>query len=281
MATLVIQGLNTLSLALILSLVGLGLAVIFGVMGIVNLAHGEFFMLGAYLVVGTTSLGGNVWLGLVVAPIAVGLLAFVLEECVIRFLYRRPIDSVLATWGLSIVIRQVVEIVAGKDFKNVPNPLPGAVSVFGTGYPSYRLVVMAAAVVLLALAYWAIARTPVGLWVRAAMDNPEMALAVGINTRLLHRLTFAVGAMLAAVAGALMAPLVSIVPHMGLNYIVDAFLVVIIGGLSSLAGVITGGAMIGGIEGVSQYLTDPVIARVLVLSMAIVVIRVRPSGLHR
>jgi urea transport system permease protein len=279
--TFVTQALNTLSLVLILSLVALGLAVIFGVMGIVNLAHGEFFMLGAFAMVATIDLDGSFWVGLIVAPLAVAALGLVIEGSLIRFLYKRPIESLLATWGLSIVLRQVVEIGAGKGFQNVQNPLPGAASLFGVPYPEYRLFTMSVAVVLLAMVFWVVAKTDVGMYVRAAMDNPEMASALGLNTRLLYRSTFALGAALAAFAGALMSPLISVVPNMGLTYVVDAFLVVIVGGLNSLVGVLAGGATIGGVQGVAQYATDNVGARVIVLALAIVMIRLRPSGLVR
>jgi urea transport system permease protein len=279
--TVVTQALNTLSLVLILSLVALGLAVIFGVMGIVNLAHGEFFMLGAFAMVATIELTQRFWAGLIVAPLAVAALGIVIEGSVIRFLYKRPIESLLATWGLSIVLRQLVEIKAGKGFQNVQNPLPGAVDLFGVSYPQYRLFAMTVAAALLAAVFWVVLRTDVGMYVRASMDNPEMASALGLNTRLLYRSTFALGAALAAFAGALMSPLVSVVPGMGLAYVVDAFLVVIVGGLNSLVGVLAGGATIGGVQGVAQYAADDVVARVIVLALAIVVIRVRPSGLVR
>jgi urea ABC transporter permease protein UrtB len=276
---LVTDLLNGISQILILAMIGSGLAVIFGVMGIINLAHGEFYMLGAFTVVALESLGLGFWVGLVAAPVLVGLASLVVEGTVIRWLYKRPIESLLATAGLSLVLQQLVEIVAGKGFHNVDNPLPGSTSILGAEYPTYRLVVVAVCIAALAAAYVWLARSSAGTRIRAAMENAEMASALGINTRRVYRTTFAVGAGLAGLAGALVAPLLSVQPDMGVTVAVDAFLVVIVGGVGSLLGVLAGALSLGTVQSVVQDLTDPVVGRAAILAAAIILIRFRPRGI--
>jgi branched-chain amino acid transport system permease protein/urea transport system permease protein len=263
----------------ILALIGSGLAVIFGVMGIINLAHGEFYMLGAFMVVLVGHLGGGFWIGLAAAPLAIAFGSIFLEASIIRWLYQRPIESLLATAGVSLVLQQLVELIAGKQYRNVNNPIPGTTSLFGASYPTYRLVVIVVCVSALIGAYAWLSKSGAGVRIRAAMENAPMAGAVGINTRRVYRLTFAVGAALAALAGALMSPLVSVEPQMGVTIAIDAFLVVIVGGLRSLAGVAAGAVVLGSVQSIVQDVSDPVLAQMAILIAAIVVIRFRPRGI--
>ncbi|MGQ9674508.1 MAG: urea ABC transporter permease subunit UrtB [Chloroflexota bacterium] len=279
--SIVIQLMNSVSLMAILALISVGLAIIFGMMGVINLAHGEFFMLGAYTVVAVQLLVPNFWLGVVLAPIAVGLVGLVMEVSVVKRLYTRPLETLLATWGFSIVLRQVVRIVMGPGFRQMPAPFGGQVSIFGIPYSSYRIFIIGVTVVvMLAVAYWLL-RTGFGTQVRAVISNRQMAAAIGINTANADRFVFALGAGLAGLAGAIMAPLVTINPEMGIPFLARSFLVVVVGGLGSLWGVVGGGAIIGGGEGLVSFFTSAVVAQVVVLLLAILVIRIRPEGLIR
>ncbi len=278
-ALLLTLGLNALSLILILILIAMGLAIVFGLMGVINLAHGEFFMLGAYVVFVTTAVGLNVWWGLLFAPLILAGVGLLLERGVIQYLYKRPLETVLATWGVSIVLRQVVEIGFGRDFQYIPHPLPGSFTLFGLEYPLYRTFVMGAAILIIACSYFILQRTTWGLNIRAAIDNPEMALALGINTAQIYRFTFAYGAALAGLAGALMAPLVSIHPGMGLDFVVEAFFVVIVGGLGKLVGLAAGAISIGATQSILSFFSNAVVARIVVLLLAIGILQIRPKGL--
>lgn len=275
----VIQALNGLSIGAILVLVALGLAIIFGLMGVINLAHGEFFMLGAYTVVGVYALVPNFWVGLAVAPLAVGTLGLLVETTLIRRLYNRPLDTLLATWGLSIVFRQLVRLIMGPGHFNIANPIIGNVSFLGINYPIFRLFIIGVTVLVVALMAWFWLRTDLGLQCRAVITNRRMASAVGIDQRRISRLVFAAGAAAAGLAGAIMSPYVTINPEMGLDFLARSFLVVTLGGIGTLFGVLGGGVVIGGLEGLVSYHTPPVVAQITVLLLAVIMLRFRPRGL--
>lgn len=278
METAIFQLLNSITLISVLFLVAIGLTITFGLLGIINLAHGEFFMLGAYTVVLGGELGIPVVVALVAAPIVVGLLGALIEETVIRRLYERPLDTLLATWGLSLVIRQVVKIAFGARQRGSDYVFSGTVSILGVEYPVYRLFVVLVAIVVGAAFFAVIYRSDFGVKLRAVIHNRSMARAIGINTRRVDRTTFALGAAVAGLAGAIVAPLGTINPNMGLNYLIDAFLVVIVGGQAAL-GAVVGAGFIGGAESMLSFFMAPVVASILVLLATIVVLRIRPQGL--
>jgi urea transport system permease protein len=281
MSSIIVQLMNSVSLMAILALISVGLAIIFGMMGVINLAHGEFFMIGAYAVVAVQLIVPNFWVGVIVAPIAVGLVGLAMEVSVVKRLYTRPLETLLATWGFSIVLRQLVRLIMGPQFRNMAAPFTGQVSIFGVPYSSYRVFIIAlTAVVMAAVAYWLL-RTNFGMQVRAVIANRSMASAIGINTANADRFVFALGAGLAGLAGAIMSPLVTINPEMGISWLARSFLVVVVGGLGSLWGVVGGGAIIGGGEGLVSFFTSSVVAQVVILLLAILVIRIRPEGLVR
>lgn len=279
LSAILIPILNAFSLIFILLLIAMGLAVIFGLMEIINLAHGEFFMLGAYALFVTTAMGLSPWLGFLFAPLALALLALVVERSVIQRLYRRSLETLLATWGLSILLRQGVEIIFGKGYRQIPHPLPGSLEFLGVTYPAYRTFLMAASMGVVIITYLLLYRTDFGLQMRAVIQNPEMAAALGIHTRRVYQVGFVFGAALAGFAGALMAPLSSVYPNMGLDFLVEAFFVVIVGGLGTLTGLVAGAVTIGGVESVFSFLSNAVIARIVVLLLAIGIIQFRPRGL--
>ena len=274
-----VQILNSLNYILVLILVAMGLAIIFGLMRVINMAHGEFFLIGAYTVVMTDQAGLGFWVGLVLAPLIVGLIGMAIEYICIRHLYQRFLDTILATWGLSISIKQLIIIVFGPAGLMIKPPLPQLVSFMGIEYPSYRLFIMAVALATIGLTFYVFLKTDFGLGARAVIDNRDMAAVLGINTRKMYRTTFTFGSALAGLAGAVMAPLMSCDPQMGLGFFIPAFLAILTGGTGALAGVLVGGGAVGGADSIISLIYSPVIAQIVVFSMVIIVIRIRPQGL--
>jgi urea ABC transporter permease protein UrtB len=261
-----------------LIIISLGLAVIFGMMRVINLAHGEFWMLGAYTALTMDRLVHNVWLAILIAPLGVGLFGLAVERLLIRFLYRRILDTMLATWGLSLMLTQVVSLVYGPATFGIGEPLEhlriGAYSV-----SEYSLFLIAAACILLALVYVLFAATDYGLSARAAIQNPEMASVLGINTGRVNMITFSLGSALAGAAGALLAPVVGVVPSMGQAYVPQAFMTVIVGGPSVLLGTSAASGILGTINSVTSFALTPVLGQAALLIVAILLVRWRPHGL--
>lgn len=260
--------------------VALGLMIIFGVMRVINMAHGELFMLGAYTMVVVTSAGLSPWVGIVLAPLLVGAFGMAVERAMIRPLYqRRDLSSLLATFGLSIVLQQAVRLIFGPQSKTVPTPIEGSVSLLGTTYPTYRLVAATMAILVIVAVGLLLYRSSFGIRVRATIEGAEVAEALGTNTTRIASLAFALGAALAGFAGALMAPFIGVVSTMGLEQTVRSFLVVITGGMGSIAGTFGGGVLIGGGESALTIPFSGTVAQICVLGVAILVMLVRPQGL--
>jgi urea transport system permease protein len=274
-----VQILNGLSTAGILILVALGLAITFGLLGVINLAHGELFMLGAYTAVIVTDAGGSTWLGMALAPLAVGALGLVMERGVIKRLYVRPFDTLLATFAIGIILREAMTLWRGGRFERVPNPIQRQVEILGARYSMYRLFLLALGVLALVGAAMLLYRSRLGRNARAAIEDREIAAAMGVDVRVTDSAMFALGAGLAGLAGAAISPLVSVEPNMGLPILASSFFVVILGGTGSLLGVAAGAALIGGGQALISWFADPVIAQILVFLLVIVVIRIRPRGL--
>ena len=270
--------LDGLNYVLVIALVAMGLVVVFGLMNVINMAHGELFLLGAYTLSITEMLGGSFWLGLILAPLLLALVGLAIEELVVRHVYHRFLDTILATWGLSIAIKQAVVLAFGPQSRTASPPFDFAVEIFGAPYPAYRLFVMAVSVAVIAGTFLLFFRTRFGLTARAVIANRRMASCLGIDTRRLDRLTFAFGAALAGLAGAVMAPLMSVDPQMGLGFLVPAFLAILVGGTGHLAGVLAGSVLVGGTDTVIARLRSPVVAQIVVFTLAIVVIRLFPRG---
>lgn len=278
-ASFIIQILNGFNLILILLLVAIGLVIIFGLMEVINIAHGEFFLLGAYTVLMAEWGGLNFWIGLFLAPIVVGLIGLATEFLCIRFLYERPLDTILATWGISIGIKQFIIIVFGPAGQMIIHPFPAMVRFSGIEYPAYRLFTMAASIAIIIFTLYVFLKTDYGLKARAVIANRSMASVLGINTRKMYQTTFVFGSALAGLAGGIMSPLMSVDPQMGLGYLIPAFLAIIIGGTGTLYGVLGGGSIIGGADSIFSYLISPVGAQIVIFSIAILIIRLRPQGL--
>ncbi|HEY9896396.1 MAG TPA: urea ABC transporter permease subunit UrtB [Candidatus Sericytochromatia bacterium] len=281
------QLLNGIGIVGILLLTGLGLAITFGVMRIINLAHGEFIMLGAYT---TFVLQKNFKMDLLLTiPFAFLLTAAIgaiVEITIIRKLYGRPLETLLATWGLSIVLQGVVKLIFTAQLKYVKAPpyIKGNLSIFNAGGQSveisyYRLFIFAVAIALLGLTAFLLYKTSLGRQIRAVTQNREMTRCLGVNTSLVDMATFAYGCGLAGVAGSVISSLKSVAPPMGQDYLVDAWMTVVTGGVDKLIGVLAGSVLIGSANSAIAYLLNDPAARVIVLFSVIVLIRYRPEGL--
>lgn len=279
MIDLAIILLNMASYVLVLVLVALGLVVVFGMMRVINMAHGELFMLGAYSVVVVTDLGAPFWLAVLLAPLIVGAIGLVIEVLLIRHVYRRTLDTILATWGLSLVLQQAIVLLFGPAAQNVDVPMQATLSVGDFSYPVYRLVLMFLALAVIAAVFAVFLRTDFGLAARAVIARPDTAACLGIDTRKLYRWSFVIGTAIAGLAGALVAPLISVDPQMGLGYLIPGFIAIMVGGAGPLAGVLVGGGLIGGTSNLATLWLSPVLAQIIVFALAILIIRVRPQGL--
>jgi branched-chain amino acid transport system permease protein len=259
-------------------LISLGLAVIFGMMKVINLAQGEFMMLGAYVCVVATKAGVPVWLAMLLAGVLVGVFGVIVERIVIRHLYGRVIDTLLATWGLSLFLVGAVTLFFGPQSESVGVEL-GKFSIGELSYSAYRLVMIAVAFVLLAGTYALWRFTEIGLVVRATMQKPDMANAMGVNTGVVYMLTFGFGSALTGLAGAVLVPVTGAAPTMGIYFIAKAFITVISGGPLPMTGTLSASALFGTTDGIVSFLVSPVVGEIAVLLMAIVLLRLLPSGI--
>jgi len=279
-SVLVAQALNALFAVAVLALVALGLAVVFGLLGVLNLAHGEVVMIGAYCAYVAQT---NGWPFITALPLAIavcGVLGFVVERWLVSPLYNRPFDTLVLTWGLSLLIRKCAETMFGLGYKNITEPVSGTLDVLGATYPRYRLLLIAVSVgVLVVLVLW-YARSRTGTRIKAMVDNPELARALGIRVSRFASATFVAGTCLAGLAGVLIAPLVPVQPFMGLDHILMSFFVLVVGGLGSVAGLLTGAAVIGGTNSVVSAISDSTGGYFCVLVLAILFLWQRPSGIH-
>ena len=271
--------LNALTLISILMLVGLGLAIIYGLMGVINLSHGDFITIGAFSLAVVQGFGGSFWLALVVAPLVGAALGLAIEQSIIRFLYARPLATIMVTWGLSLIIQQSLQLIFGAAPQKVFSPITESVELFGANYPAYRIAMIAMAASIMTAAYLLIRRTRFGLDLRTVIQNPDMASALGINTKRVYAIAFSLGTGIAAVAGVLLAPLTAVIAQMGVNYLARSFFVVIVGGAGSVPGVVAGSALVGGAETLFNYVIPATLSQALVLVLAIVLVRLRPNGL--
>ncbi len=285
MDALVSQLFAGLSLGSVLLLAALGLALTFGQMGVINMAHGEFMMAGAYtayVVQGIVADAGvSLLVSLVVGFLVGGLLGLLLEVTLISRMYRRPLDTLLVTFGVALVLQQAARDVFGAPNVDVRAPqwLSGAVQVLGVGVPKTRLFILALAAVCLAALALVLKLTPLGRRIRATVQNRDLAETSGISTRGTDRLTFFIGSGVAGVAGVALTLLGSIGPTLGTSYIVDAFLVVVVGGIGQLKGAAIAALALGLLQATFEYSTTASIAKVLVFVVIVAFLQVRPQGL--
>lgn len=272
-------GFNVLTGIATLALITLGLGVIYGMMRIINLAHGEFMMLGAYTAVVAADAGVNTWVAmLVLPPLVVGLIGLVIERTVIRFLYGRMMDTMLATWGISLGLIGLITSLYGNVVRGVSTPV-GSFEIGRYGASLYSLVIVAAALAALGGMLALLRFTRFGLILRATMQNPKMAAALGVSPDRIYMATFALGAGLAGLAGGVLAPISGVSPAMGAAYIARAFITVLGGGAAIITGTGLASSLFGSINELVAFKTTPVIGDVVLLVAAVLLIRVLPQGI--
>jgi len=262
----------------LLVIISLGLAVIFGMMGVINLAHGEFLMLGAFFTLSAVRAGLNVWVAMLAASLGVGIVGLIVERTLIQFLYGRLAATMLATWGLSLILVQVVVLAYGPATQGIPTPL-GSVSVGRYSLSEYNLVLIGAAALLLAVVFVVFTRTRYGTMARAATQLPDMAAAVGVNAKRVNMLTFGFGAALAGAGGALLAPIAGVVPSMGQAYVGRAFMTVVVGGPGVLTGTAAAAGLLGGVDSFVSNTFTSFLGTASLLLVAIVLLRLLPTGI--
>lgn len=273
-------GMDAVSTTLVLVLVSLGLAVVFGLVRVINMGHGAMLALGAYVTWTCTSHGLPFAPAVLAAAVVVGLVGLLLEVLVIRHFYTKQFETLLITWGFYLIATEVIKIIWGTDLHSVRNPVPGTFSVAGAGIGRYAALVSVLAVVVLLGCGWVLHRTDLGIKIRAMIQNREMAVMLGVNAPRMYRMVFAVGAGLAGLAGGLIAPMFSIDPNMGTLWLVRAFFVVTVGGLGVLvSGTLVGSTLIGGATTIFALVSKQVFAQTVVFGLAVIALRFRPTGL--
>lgn len=282
---------NGISLGSILLMIALGLAFIFGLMNVINMAHGEFIMIGAYVTYVfqqnfAEMLGGveaGIWflLAIPAAFLVTGLIGVAIESGLVRHLYGRPLDTLLATWGVALILRQLARTIFGAPNVQVTSPawLNGGVEVLGVTLPYKRLFIIALVILTIIAVYIHLNKTSSGRRLRAVMQNREMASALGVRSRQVDMMTFALGAGLAGIAGVALTLIGPIGPNMGTFYIVDAFMVVVLGGVGSLIGAVLAAMSIGMANSLLELSTTATMAKVIVFVLIIAFLQWRPQGL--
>lgn len=279
MDTAIRAAFDTLSLTSILILLVLGMAVIVSMMRVFNLCHGELVLLGAACSLLSERWFGTALIGMVLAPLVVGLVGFALERTIIRRFTGRPAGALLATFAIGLIIREITRARMKVQALPVTPPIDGTFSLGGALLSTWRLVLIVAVVFILFGCWVLVAHTDIGLRVRATLDNPGLAEAAGIPTRWIFSVTYAFGAALAGLAGALIVPVQTFFPDLGVQYLVRSFIAVMLGGIGTFLGPILGAGTIGTASGLLPLWIDGYITDVIIIVAAIVMMRIRPSGL--
>jgi branched-subunit amino acid ABC-type transport system permease component len=262
-----------------LALMSVGLAIIFGMMKVINLAHGEFLMLGGYAAIEANRFGLSIWVAmLIVAPIVVGAIGIIVERTIIRWLYGRMIDTMLATWGLSLFLVGLTTAIFGNTTVGLSAPL-GSFEIGQYRTSAYTLFVIGVAIVVLGGVLAVLRFTKLGLIARGTMQNANMAAALGVNPSRVYSITFGAGAALTGLAGAVVAPVSGIFPTIGAAYVAKCFITVIGGGASIVMGTAAASTLFGAVNQITTYVTTPVFGEVALLAAAIVLIRALPQGI--
>jgi len=275
------QFISGLSMTSILLMVALGLAIIYGTTGVINMAHGEFVMIGAYTSwFLQTKLGMGLIASIIPIFIITALMGFLIERLIIRHLYNRLLDTILATWGIGVLLQQFIRLTVGSELQylKIPTFMAESMDMFGQQVPIYRVFIFLFAVAIFVLAWFIIYRTKFGIQLRAVTQNKDIAGCFGINSGFVYSATFAFGTGIAALAGAFVAPLKSISPDMGTNYIIEAFMVVVLGGVESLIGTAASSFIIGESSSFLASFSNDTLAKALVLLIIILILRVKPEG---
>jgi branched-subunit amino acid ABC-type transport system permease component len=272
--------LDAASTSLVLALVALGLAVVFGLVRVINMAHGAMLALGAYITWTLVQQGVPFVACVIASALLVGLIGLIFEVVVIRHFYDKQFETLLITWAFYLVATQLIKVIWGTDLLSVANPIRGTFSLGGAVIGRYVAVVSLVSILLFAVAGWIMYRTDVGIRVRAMIQNREMAMMLGVRATAMYRAIFTLGAMLAGLAGGLISPMFSVEPDMGTLWLVRSFFVVIVGGLGSLVGgTLVGSALIGGSTTLVSLVAQQVFAQTVVFALAVIALRFRPAGI--
>jgi branched-chain amino acid transport system permease protein len=262
-----------------LALTSAGLAVVFGMMRVINLAHGEFVMIGGYTTIACAKADINIYFAmLVISPLVVGILGLLVERLVVRHLYGRMIDTMLATWGLSLLMVGIITFIFGNTAVSVPAPIPGyELGEFQMG--GYNLFIIGIATLLI-ICMWLVMRfTRLGLVARGAMQSADVASSLGYDPKRVYMWTFTVGAALSGLAGGVLAPLTGLLPSSGGAYIAKAFITVITGGAAVITGTLSSSVIFGTINQLVSFGSTPVIGEIVMLAFAVVLLRLMPQGI--
>lgn len=280
LATVLSVAIDASLITLVLALAASGLAVIFGLVGVINMGHGAMLTLGAYFTWALVTVGLPFVAAAVLAALGVGLIGLLLETLLIRRFYDQPFETLLLTWGFFLVSTELVKLIFGSGFRNVPSPLPDTINLGFVELPAYRSVIGLFTIALLVTMGFVYYRTGLGIRIRALIQNREVASLLGLDVRALYRWVFVAGATLAGLAGALISPMLSIDPYIGNVFLVRSFFVVTVGGLGQLlGGTVLGSFVIGGSETLFALLTSQTFAQTIVFVVAVIVLRFRPRGI--
>lgn len=255
----------------------IGLAIIYGMMGIINMAHGEFIMLGAYITTLLANRGVPLALAILLGGVGVAIFGYIVDALLTSRMYNRPLDSIAVTWGMSLLLSQGMLILLGPSLPVVSAPF-GFVRIAGSTYQIYRLLIILISFIIPLVLYWVFSKTRFGLRSRATMQRPESAGMLGINTRKKYSITFMIGSGLAGLAGGIYAPTMTIAPTMGQSFQMQSFVTVVVGGVNPLIGTITSSGLLGIVQGTVSMLFTSFFGRMALLIVAIITLRVLPQG---
>ena len=274
-------GIDTALITLTLALAAFGLAIIYGLIGVINMGHGAMLTLGAYFTWAGIDIGIPFVLSVIIAGILVGIIGTLLEHFIIRHYYDSPFDTLLLTWAFFLVTTELIKIFFGSDFRTVTNPYPGFIDIGFYKIPTYRTSISILTAIFITATGFVFLKTTTGIKIRALIQNQEVASLLGLNISLTYKMVFGFGCFMAGLAGGLVAPMVSVSPYMGDMYLVRSFFVVIVGGIGQiLSGTIAGSFVIGGLETIVALFSDQVIAQVAVFLFAIIILRLKPQGIY-
>ena len=271
-----------LSLGVAVVLVALGLTIIFGLLDVINMSHGEFYAVGAYLALSLGAAGIDFWLLLVLVPAVMVPIGFVVERGLIQRVFNSPdrhTTTLLLTFGLGLVVEDVLSLIFGPNTHRPPTPIRGATDILGVTLPNYRIFLIAFGLAIVGAVALVVYRTRLGAMVRAAAFDRNMAASLGVPVSLVFAGAFAFGIALAGIAGVLLAPIYSVFPTMGRDFILLAFTVVIVGGMGSIAGAVVAGLVLTQIQAISSLYISPVWSDPIVFGILVIVLMVRPQGL--
>jgi branched-chain amino acid transport system permease protein len=276
------QMINGLSIGVAVILMALGLTIIFGLLDVINMAHGEYYALGAYTALSLTAMGASFWMQLLLVPLFLAPIGYATERLLIQRVFHhkdRHILTLLLTFGLAIILEDVFKLIYGPQALRAVSPITGTQEIFGMFFPNYRLFLMGIGSVIIAVVWLVVYRTSLGAMVRAAAFDKNMAASLGVPVAHVYAGTFAFGVALAGLSGVLLAPIYSVFPTMGKDFILLAFSVVIVGGLGSIKGAVIAGIVLTQIQAISSLYISPAWTDPLIFAIMVVVLMVRPQGL--